>query len=192
MNGPKNYYTKWSNSDKDKYHITCGIKKLYKWTYLQNRNRPRDIGKKKNNKNIWLPKWKGRGGINYKFDISKCRLPHIEWINNKVPLYNKLYSIFCNNLYEQNLKKKICVSESLCYAPETSQYCISSILTLGLQRDQTSQSLRKATLNIHWKDWCWSWSSNTWPPDVKSWLTGKDWCRERLSEKEGGGRGWDG
>ena len=25
---------------------------------------------------------------------------------------------------------------------------------------------------IHWKDWCWS--SNTWPPDVKSLLTGKD------------------
>ena len=25
--------------------------------------------------------------------------------------------------------------------------------------DQTSQSQRKSTLNIHWKDWCWSWSS---------------------------------
>ena len=32
--------------------------------------------------------------------------------------------------------------------------------SLGLQ-DQTSQSLRKSILNIHWKDWCWSWSSNT-------------------------------
>ena len=28
--------------------------------------------------------------------------------------------------------------------------------------------------NIFWKDWCWSWSSNIWPPDAKSWLTGKD------------------
>ena len=34
--------------------------------------------------------------------------------------------------------------------------------------------LKKSTLNIHWKDWCWSWSSIIWPPDVKSWLTGKD------------------
>ena len=25
----------------------------------------------------------------------------------------------------------------------------------------TSQSYRKSILNIHWKDWCWSWSSNT-------------------------------
>ena len=27
-------------------------------------------------------------------------------------------------------------------------------------------------MDIHWKDWCWSWSSNR-PPDAKSWLTGK-------------------
>ena len=31
--------------------------------------------------------------------------------------------------------------------------------SLGPQGDQTSQSQRKSTLNIHWKDWCWS--SNT-------------------------------
>ena len=29
--------------------------------------------------------------------------------------------------------------------------------SLGLQRDQTSQSQRKFILNIHWKDRCWSW-----------------------------------
>ena len=33
--------------------------------------------------------------------------------------------------------------------------------SLGLAGDQTSQSQRKSTLDIHWKDWCWSWSSNT-------------------------------
>ena len=33
--------------------------------------------------------------------------------------------------------------------------------SLGLPGDQTSQSQRKSTLDIHWKDWCWSWSSNT-------------------------------
>ena len=30
--------------------------------------------------------------------------------------------------------------------------------SLGQQEDQTSQSSRKSTLNIHWKDRCWSWS----------------------------------
>ena len=39
--------------------------------------------------------------------------------------------------------------------------------------------------NIHWKDWCWSWNSKLWPPEMKSWLTGKDpdagkdWRREK-------------
>ena len=33
--------------------------------------------------------------------------------------------------------------------------------SLGQQGDQTSQSWRNSTLNIHWEDWCWSWSSNT-------------------------------
>ena len=32
--------------------------------------------------------------------------------------------------------------------------------SLGQQGDQTSQSERKSTLNIHWKDWCWGWSSS--------------------------------
>ena len=39
-----------------------------------------------------------------------------------------------------------------------------------LQGDRTSQSKRKSTLNIHWKEWCWSWSSNTLPT----------WCEEPI------------
>ena len=32
-----------------------------------------------------------------------------------------------------------------------------------------------------------------WPPDVKNWLVGKDWCWERLKVGgEGDDRGWDG
>ena len=33
--------------------------------------------------------------------------------------------------------------------------------SLEQQGDQTSPSKRKSVLNIHWKDWCWSWNSNT-------------------------------
>ena len=45
--------------------------------------------------------------------------------------------------------------------------------------------LRKSTLNIHWKDWCWSWSSNT----VDTWWEGSThwkrlWCWERLRAGE--------
>ena len=33
--------------------------------------------------------------------------------------------------------------------------------SLEQQGDPTSPFDRKSTLNIHWKDWCWSWNSNT-------------------------------
>ena len=51
-------------------------------------------------------------------------------------------------------------------------------------------------LNIHWKDWCWSWKSNTLPPDVKNWLIGKDcdagrdWGQEEKGTTENDMVGW--
>ena len=44
--------------------------------------------------------------------------------------------------------------------------------SLGLQEDQTSPSQRKSVLNIHCKDWCWSWNSNplaTWCEELTDW-----------------------
>ena len=44
--------------------------------------------------------------------------------------------------------------------------------SLGQQGDQTSQSWRKSVLNIRWKDWCWSCSSNTlatWCEEQTHW-----------------------
>ena len=43
---------------------------------------------------------------------------------------------------------------------------------LGQQEIKPVSPQGTQTLNIHWKDW-W-WSSIPWPPDAKSWLTGKD------------------
>ena len=62
--------------------------------------------------------------------------------------------------------------------------------SLGLQGDQTSPSKRKSVLNIHWKDWCWSWSSNTLATDVKSQLIGKDLDAGKDWGQED--RGWNG
>ena len=66
--------------------------------------------------------------------------------------------------------------------------------SLGLQGSQTSPSQRKSTLNIHWKDLCWSWSSNslaTWCEESTLWK--RPWCWERLrAGREGDDRGWDG
>ena len=66
--------------------------------------------------------------------------------------------------------------------------------SLGLQGDATSPSWRKSILNIHWKDWWWSWSSNplaTWYEELIQWK--RPWCWERLKAGgEEGDRGWDG
>ena len=47
---------------------------------------------------------------------------------------------------------------------------------------------------MHWKDWCWSWSSNTlatWCKELTHWK--RPWCWERLKAGgEGDDRGWDG
>ena len=44
----------------------------------------------------------------------------------------------------------------------------------------------KSTLNIHWKDWCWSWSSSTletWCKEPTHWK--RPWYWERLREEKG-------
>ena len=58
--------------------------------------------------------------------------------------------------------------------------------SLGLQGDTTSPSERKSVLNVHWKDWCWSWNSNTlatWCEELTHWK--RPWCWEGLGA--GGG-----
>ena len=54
--------------------------------------------------------------------------------------------------------------------------------------------LRKSVLNIHWTDWCWSWSSNTlatWCKEMTHWK--RPWCWKRLKVGgQGDHRGWDG
>ena len=66
--------------------------------------------------------------------------------------------------------------------------------SLGLHGDQTSQSSWKSTLDIHWKDWCKSWSSNTlamWCEEAAHWK--RPWCWSRLKAgREGDHRRWDG
>ena len=51
----------------------------------------------------------------------------------------------------------------------------------GLQGDPTSPSYRKSVLNIHWKDWCWRWNSNTLATSCEELTHWKRlWCWERL------------
>ena len=55
-------------------------------------------------------------------------------------------------------------------------WCWRRFLRVIWTARRSNQSILKAsTLNIYWKDWCWSWSVPIfWPPDAKSWPIGKD------------------
>ena len=52
----------------------------------------------------------------------------------------------------------------------------------------------KSVLNIHWKDWCWSWNCNTlaiWCEELTHLK--RPWCWDRLKvEGEGDDRRWEG
>ena len=54
--------------------------------------------------------------------------------------------------------------------------------------------LKEISPNVHWKDWCWSWNSNTlatWFEELTPWK--RPWCWERLKAgREEDARGWDG
>ena len=59
---------------------------------------------------------------------------------------------------------------------------------------RSSPSWRRSVLGVHWKDWCWSWNSNTlaaWCKELTHWK--RPWCWEGLGAGgEGDERGWDG
>ena len=74
-------------------------------------------------------------------------------------------------------------------------WCWRRLLRVPWTVRRSNQSiLKEVVLNIHWKDWCWSWHSNilvTWCKDPTHWK--RPWCWERL--KAGGewdDRGWHG
>ena len=63
-----------------------------------------------------------------------------------------------------------------------------------IARRSNQSTLKKSVLNIHWKDWYWSWKSNTLATWCKELIHLKrPWCWERLKVRgEGDDRGWDG
>ena len=65
-----------------------------------------------------------------------------------------------------------------------------------IARRSNQSILKKSILNIHWKDWCWSWSSNTlatWCKEPIHWKNlevGKNWGQEEKRETEDEIVGW--
>ena len=66
--------------------------------------------------------------------------------------------------------------------------------SLGQKGDPISPFWRRSALGFLWKDWCWSWNSNTlatWCKELTHWK--RPWCWERLKVGgEGDDRRWVG
>ena len=61
------------------------------------------------------------------------------------------------------------------------------LLRVPWTAERSNQSiLKESTLNIHWKDWCWSWSSNT----LATWCEKTHWKNPTIGKIEGRRRGW--
>ena len=74
-------------------------------------------------------------------------------------------------------------------------WCWRRLLRVPWKARRSSQLiLKKSTLNIHWRGWCWSWSSNTLATWCEEWTHQKrPCCWERLkTEREGDNRGREG
>ena len=75
-----------SQKEKDKYHIIslilesniCTNEAFYRketnlWTWRTD---------------LWLPRGRGGSGMDWVFEVSRCKLLHLEWISNEILLYS--------------------------------------------------------------------------------------------------------
>ena len=74
-------------------------------------------------------------------------------------------------------------------------WCWRRLLRVPWTARRSNQStLKEISLGVHWRDWYWSWSSNTlatWCEELTHLK--RPWCWERLrAGGEGDNRGWDG
>ena len=75
-----------------------------------------------------------------------------------------------------------------------NQYVLQCFIIVCKRNHRTDSLVKTLNGRIHWKDWCWSWSTNTlatWCEELTHWK--RPWCWERLKAGgEGDDRGWDG
>ena len=74
-------------------------------------------------------------------------------------------------------------------------WCWRRLLRVPWTARRSNRSILKRSVpSVHWKDWCWSWNSNTlatWCKELTHWK--RPWYWERLKAgREGDNRGWDG
>ena len=87
---------------------------------------------------LWLPgmgRGAGRRGMDWDFGVGRCRLLHLEWINNKALLYctgNYIqYPVLNHNGKEYKKRMYLCIKLShFAVQQRSAQHCKSTILQL--------------------------------------------------------------
>ena len=109
------------------YDITymLNLKRWYKWTYLQNRNKLTDL-----HSELMVMGGGQRGkGIVSKFGMDVYTLLYLKWITNKDLLYSTGNSTQCymaawmGEEFGERIGTCICITESHMYNWKLAQYC---------------------------------------------------------------------
>ena len=96
VDGPWDYHIKWSQKEKDKYHMISlyvESKICHKWTYLRNRNRLTDIENR-----LWLPRGRGweRDGLGVWDQQMQTIMYRMDKQQGPTVEHRELYSISCD------------------------------------------------------------------------------------------------
>ena len=102
----------WRKSERER-QIPYGI--TYMWNLKYNINEI-SVKQKQPHKPEQASGWQGgkhEGGKNWEFGINIYKLLHTGWINNKVLLHSAGNNILWQTIMEKNIKKYMCITESL-------------------------------------------------------------------------------
>ena len=167
MNGPKDYYAKWSKSERER-QISSDI--AYMWNLKYDANEyiyDTETESQTQTTDLWLSRWRGmESGV----EISRCRLLHTKWINKEVLSYRTRnyiqYPMISHNGNEYEKKVYICTNE-LCYSAQlktTLQINYISVKKYSLKHVQKAYC-SESLWNSNWYLW---FSTDTVPP--RAWV----------------------
>ena len=144
---------------------------------------------------VWRIPWTEKFGGLHSMGVSESQKQlskknfHFDFAN-KCP-YSQSYGFSSSHVWMWELDhKEGLVLKNRCFEIVVLEKTFESPWTV---RISTQSILKETNLNIHWKGWCWSWSSNTlatWWEEPTHWK--RLWCWERLRGGKGSSRGWDG
>ena len=108
-------------------------------------------------------------------------------------LSSKSYGVSSSRIWMWDLDyKESWAPKNWCFWTVVLEKTVESLL--DCKEIQPISPKGNSILNIHWKDWWWSWNSNTlatWCKELIPWK--RPWCWERLKVGgEGDNRGWEG